>query len=194
MRIPDNNKWTFPDVDYIAGDELATLEANVEQSNHLIRLYELENEIIRQQNEIIRLNNELEAISSLHASQIDNMKKLYQQLNASMPMLNGKLLTMMSNVIKQIVKKIIYKEMHEDNNVIKSIIKKVLDQADHDGLIVVEVSDADYVNVCDIDFDKPIKIKVNGALKPGDIIVTSNTQGYMHRIDETINLIMTGQV
>lgn len=191
QKLENNLNWSFPDVNYLIADELTGYRIDAATLMKDEQIAQLKNEVSEKNTEIEQLNAKIADIHDLYKDQLNYMNKLIQTIQSELPVINKNHSELITFVIKKFVRKIIHREIELDPAIIKEILGNLLDKLHHDGLITVEVSSKDFSMLQQLTLPASIKLYENENLEIGDMIVTSKAGGFMHKINDAIDLMMS---
>jgi hypothetical protein len=180
-RIPTDNlfDFSFPDMD------LSIIEIQEEAVQEVVEIKKLEpvnvdpmldsniaNKIIETLNSITKKEDELNLIKLEYEKKLELLNQVTQKLENPLAIINEQMIETVHFIIKKCVRCLIYKEIKSDPKLINRISKEVSELITaEDGMISIQISEADYSRLSDsIDNSKWI-YKVNPDLSEGDVIV-----------------------
>jgi len=189
--IDKNHTWSFPDMEYLSEGGAVASQLKFEIKKLENRINELTNELNLKNKEIEQQRIFMEAVNAKQSEQQVSFDKCLEKLTGSLPQLNNDHILLVTNVVKMLVKKIIYKELDKDDKIIKKMLSDLLEQINQEGSLTVEVSQKDFSILSQSKLAKNIKLIMREGLQPGDITVLAESSAYVQRIGQMIDTIVS---
>ena len=191
MTAKDDTKtWSFPDVSYINVDEKGDYIFNTHVHKLIERIETLTHELDEKRAEVIRLDatvKKLEAQTEKHEIEHQELVKYIEKsVNDFSLQFNETSIA----IIKKMCKKIILKEIDKDDETLNNIVNDIVSKIKGDGLITVELSNADFNKIDKDESNRSVKYVKSDALQGGNVIVSSNIDGLMLNIDHVLDTIL----
>lgn len=202
-QSPANNnatlvsEWQFPEVEVLAEssqkEDLLSDNQNhyLEESKEDINIVSTSQKEIKEEinTEMENLKIEVEQLKSEYETKITLLNHIFQQLTHPLSVIDNEMIDLIIVIIKNITKKIIYKEIDADPNLIKKMIEELGKEIQsQNGLINVCLSQADYEKLANNDSQLTLAVKPD--LNIGDIIIKSNFTEIRAVLTERIDQLM----
>lgn len=186
QKIAEKNTWMFPDVSYLADDNIGNvvLREQIKLLNDQINLL---NQKLAEKDTLV---NQLTEESAQLKMQIEEMKdsniKLFDNLNLMLNKMNETNTTNCLNIIHKVIRKIIQREISHHPDTLTEMIENIVKKLNSEAKIIIELSTKEYQLIQSSVKNQNYTLKENKSLENGDIVVTTDSEGLMFNLDQAI--------
>lgn len=184
--FPDLGVFQFPEENFITTDNLAATLANKEKE-----LIENKNKLDEEIKKQAILQAELKKLKEEYTHKLKTVNHLLDKLQDPITMIDGEIFLLIQDMLKKSIKRIIQKEINDDNGLIDKMIaelKAIIPM--QDGMITVYVSQTDYDRLQDDTSHSSTVVKTNEELQPGDIIIKTHFTEIRALLNERIDQLV----
>lgn len=189
----EEQAWVFPDLDGplppVDGFHLLLNETNETPSKDIP-----ETSVISETEEEKRLKElglEREKMVAEHENKMSVIVKIIEKIRNPLSIIDDEMTDIIIDMVKQISKKIILKEIELDKKVINDVIDDLKSYIpSHNQIISIAVSDGDYARLNVEQHHLKDFLTANSSLNVGDVIVKSNYTEVRAMVDDRINQIL----
>lgn len=174
-------EWSFPDVNIVVevNEEFNPIMKQLEKIINPAEEKKMEEEKQikdAERIEIENLKNQYETLKNEYEVKLQAMSIVVEKLKKPMAMIDEEIVEIINDIIKQSLKKIIYKELNHDPELILNIIEELKTFIQNKNQIVnIYLSETDYRRL-DVEKNNLQDIlTINAELNEGDVIIKSNS-------------------
>lgn len=187
-KLEDSTAWMFPDIDIWNPDELEEepeIEAITEDESAPVDEKELENDRILAEKMI-----HLETLKSDFLNRMAVLNKIFEELKNSPISIDEETITLIDTVVKKSVKKLIHKEMKNDDKILPQMIEHLKSLVeDRRSVLNIYVCNDDYQKLMEGNLLPADSLSIDPNLNTGDIIIKSNFTEISAILDERLEAL-----
>lgn len=182
--------WTFPEVSLYAGIDPQNYPSDSIRLLYDVKIAELNKEIELKNEQIAALHQQLAERSGQNIQAEENFRKSIEAINSAIPAINKNMTDMILLLSKKFVKTILAKEIEFDDSVSIGLYACLCEEIKEEGVIQVEVSQADFDILTTCELSDLITMTVNPSLSRGDFIFNTKSGVFIHRIEDRVDKLM----
>lgn len=190
-KLEDSTEWMFPAIDIWNPED-----NEVEQDSETVVLEEVEEAPVDEQaleNDRIMAEKmaHLEDLKKDFLNKIAILNKIFEELKNSPISIDEETIALIESVVKKSVKKLIHKEMQNDDSILPQMIghlKSLIEEKSN--VLNIYVSHDDYQHIMEGNLLPNDSLSINPSLNSGDIVIKSNFTEISAILDERIEALI----
>lgn len=191
VKTPDKtNQWIFHDVQYITGDGLHGYQINTAMVQKNEEIENLTALVAAKDAEIEKYRQTLAQLEQEYISQLTILGTQFDKIQTAMPTMSDEVSHRMVILVKHLVTKLIQREINEDESTLLHMIQGLATELHINKIMCVEVCEHDYDILKKVSTNCDFNIVINKELTSGDVIISTDTNSYIQRIQQYIDNVI----
>lgn len=189
---PQMFEWAFPEVEVPVVESEGNVPA-VANEEKMPTEEELAAQAIQEEEaKALEMQvNDFEKVKAEYEEKIAIMHAVMNKLKYPMSIIDDELIEIMLEIIRKSVSKIIHKEIQQDPSLMQKMITELMDLVKtKDGMVTIYTSAQDYQFLNNESNQQLSLMNIDEALKPGDVIIKSNSSEVRAMLDERIENLL----